>query len=221
MPVRDEDRLRLERISNLIDRLAIGHRPEAVFHSEMVGRFQRRQADDRLFQNRLSLRLWVRVQAEDRREVHLRRFGQQQPISFRAGECLLVRIDAALAKFFQTTAAHESLPTIASSLPRELLVIDVNRVVSLAQPDSFGLPLPHEMSGSRVLVVRRRVPRFLAIEVDANDVAGMFLVESGSKVLVDHVIRRSDHVRKITHLSQVIPPRTKGKNVYHADCFPD
>ena len=40
MPVRDEDRLRLERISNLVDRVAVRHWPETVFHSEVIRGFE-------------------------------------------------------------------------------------------------------------------------------------------------------------------------------------
>ena len=80
--------------------------------AEMVGRFERRDAGDRRFENVLGLVLLIGIEAEDLAEIRLARGPQLEPVGLRGAVRFFVRIDAALAESLQPHAAHEPAPRV-------------------------------------------------------------------------------------------------------------
>ena len=96
----------------------------------MVGRFERRDAGDRRFQDVLGRVLWIGIQAEDLAEIRLARAPQLEPVGLGAAVRLFVRIDVPLAEPLEPHAAHEPAPRVLDAAFAEHLVINVNRRVA-------------------------------------------------------------------------------------------
>ena len=106
--VGDEDGPGAHRADHGRDRRHVGHRPDAVDDAQVVGRFERRDAGDRRFQQVLGFVLRIGIQAEDLAEVRLARGPQLQPVGLRGAVRLFVRVDLALAEPREPHAAHEA-----------------------------------------------------------------------------------------------------------------
>ena len=55
----------------------------------------------------------------------------------------------------------------------------------------------------------------IAREVELDDVVGIAPGELGALLVVDHVIRRRDHLRERTHLAEVVMERSKWTDLGH------
>ena len=84
--------------------------------AEVVGRLERRLADDRGFEDLLGLVLGIGIEAEDLAEVRPARPPQFEPVGLGAAVGLFVRVDVPLAELLQPHAAHEAAAGVR--LPR-------------------------------------------------------------------------------------------------------
>ena len=76
------------------------------------------------------------------------------------------------------------------SFPLEDLMIGVQRIFVLLDEHSLVDPAFQKIGRAAVLLVRPGVPGFVPVQFEANDVAGMLLVQLFLEFAVDHVVRR-------------------------------
>ena len=172
-------------------------------------------AANALFQQVLGVVRRVGVQAKDLAQVRLRGPREQQPVLLGAGHRLFVRVDVALAEPLQPAAAHEPAARVLAAGVAEDLVIDVDGRLRLLGQHAFLPPVLEEARGARVAVVLVVVARLLAVELQADEVGRVLLVELVLKLGVDHVIRRADDVRQRADVLEVVANAAEGLDVGH------
>ena len=107
-----------------------------------------------------------------------------------------MRKHAAGAEFFESDAAQEPAAEVRDAFPAELLVIDVQAGCPVADQYAVLLPTLEEPGSPLVTGRLGDVAGFVAIENQADDVAGVLLVEPVLLCGVDHVVGGSHDIRQ-------------------------
>ena len=109
MAIGDEDGpLRHETLHRRVS-AGVGHDPEPVDNSQMVGGDQRRPIPQASLDGPQNLLCDVGIETEDRAEVEARRLVEGQPVGLRSGQRLLVGENLALAERLERTRAKKPL----------------------------------------------------------------------------------------------------------------
>jgi hypothetical protein len=164
-------------------------------------------------------RIWK--QPEDLAEVGAAGAREFQAIGLGPAVSLFVRVDFARAERLEFHATHK--PAASQRLPFRLkqLVINVNRGPGVFLQHSFAPPVLQKAGRPGVFVVSAVVAGLLAVEDQPHDVAGVLLIQGVLQVLINHVVRRGDHIAQRADVPQVITQAAEGFDIRHlliAEC---
>ena len=217
MPVGDEHGLAVQHRSRLLNRLQVGDDPHAVNDAEMIAALQRRLPIGDLLEDLLRLVVGIGIETKYLAEVRLARRRQFQPVRLSGGMRLFVREDVPFAEALHAHPAHEAAANECLPGVLELLVIDVERRIGLELQHPFAPPVLEEPRRARVPVVVLVVAWLVAIELQADHVGGVTLVQFILQGRINHVVGRRDHIAKRADLGEVIANAAKSVNFRHEE----
>ena len=153
----------------------------------------------------------VGKEAEDGRQVRPRGTGQPQPVLLRPGMRALVRANPARPVILHAHAREEA---------RAHHLLAARRLVLLPQRPQRRLALAHHHplrapGVERVPRMHVRIPAIDPGQVDLDDIERRPLEQRRPLLIVDHVIRRRDHLLERADGGGLVAKRPDGLNVGH------
>src|SRR5256712_9000661 len=214
--VRDEERERLHRRHNPLNRRRVGHSPQPMVAPVAVLDGDARGASVHPFQGPDDVSRRIGVKREDRAEVAATRLQELIAVVLRRGAGVLVGEDTAGAELLQLDQREKAgnRPPRTGAQPG-LSRVQVDRRASVPPEDPVAQPRIQAPLGAGVAVVLQAVARMLPAEVQPDDVAGMPVVERRLLGRSDHIAGRRYHGRNGAHLGRVIQDAAKWDNLRH------
>ena len=218
--VGDEDGFPGHRAAESGVRLLVGDDPEPVFDAQVIGRDKRSAVAQACFEGALHEGAGIGIETEHRAQVEAGGLVKCQPVGFRAGHGLLMRIDLALADRLEPHPRQEPLARMLRSIDQERLLIDVkSRMIFLAE-NALAEPILENPLGAGIAIKRARVTGLVPVQLQADHVIGTGLVEPVLEGLVDDVIGGRHDVGQRSHACDIIAGPAKRAHVSHCSLVP-
>ena len=206
--------------SDLVDEMVIGQRPDTGDNPEMVGGLDGQRSTNGLVEEFGYSSGWIRVEAEDRAEVHGGGAEQFEAVGFGARKCLFVGKNTALAKWLELDTRQKALAREYAAIDLEALLNCVDAALGFLQEYVVCQPIPQAGSGAGVAVVEFGIVGCFLVQDEPDNIGWIFGVKLFLQGGVDHIVGGSDNILECANLGKIVPVATKRLNICHETELP-